>query len=320
MKIFCTLLLLTFSIVSSQLHAKPDTVKIGMYLTSLHDLDLSAHSFKYDAYYWCRYDNPMFDFANEFEVMNSNDVTLESPYLQNFGKDILFSTKTKATVRQLWKTRDYPFDKQTLVISVESSKHDTTKMVFIEDKKNSGYQDSLENLLPEWHIKETKFTVTESKYSTNFGSENLGNTSYNSSFNMVIELERKESFLVLFKLITGVLVAFVISCCVFFIKPFNIDPRFGLCVGGLFATIGNKYIIEGMVPSTNEVTMLDDLHNVTLVYIFLIITISVISLHMYEKGTPRSIHLSKVLDKLSFYVFALSYTGLLIGIIMSHMN
>jgi hypothetical protein len=262
----------------------------------------------------------MFDFANEFEVMNSNDVTLESPYLQNFGKDILFSTKTKATVRQLWKTKDYPFDKQTLVISVESSKHDTTKMVFIEDKKNSGYQDSLENLLPEWHIKETKFTVTESKYSTNFGSENLGNTSYNSSFNMVIELERKESFLVLFKLITGVLVAFVISCCVFFIKPFNIDPRFGLCVGGLFATIGNKYIIEGMVPSTNEVTMLDDIHNVTLVYIFLIITISVISLHMYEKGTPKSIHLSKVLDKFSFYAFALSYTGLLIGIIMSHMD
>jgi hypothetical protein len=68
------------------LHAKPDTVKIGMYLTSLHDLDLSAHSFKYDAYYWCRYDNPMFDFANEFEVMNSNDVILESPYLQNYGK------------------------------------------------------------------------------------------------------------------------------------------------------------------------------------------------------------------------------------------
>ena len=320
MKNIYSVLLLFVTIVSYQLHAKPDTVKIGMYLTSLHDLDLSAHSFKYDAYYWCRYNNPMFDFANEFEVMNSNDVTLESPYLQNIGNDILFSTKTKATVRQLWKTKDYPFDKQTLVISVESSKHDTTKMVFIEDKKNSGYQDSLENLLPEWHIKETKFTVTESKYSTNFGSENLGNTSYNSSFNMVIELERKESFLVLFKLITGVLVAFVISCCVFFIKPFNIDPRFGLCVGGLFATIGNKYIIEGMVPSTNEVTMLDDIHNVTLVYIFLIITISVISLHLYEKGIPKSIHQSKVLDKFSFYAFALSYTGLLIGIIMSHMD
>jgi hypothetical protein len=318
MKYIYSILLFLFSIVSNQLHAKPDTVKIGMYLTSLHDLDLSAHSFKYDAYYWCRYTNPIFDFANEFEVMNSNDVVLESPYLENIGNDILFSTKTKATVRQLWKTKDYPFDKQTLVISVESSKHDTTKMVFVSDIKNSGYQDSLNNLLPEWDINETKFTVTASKYSTNFGTENLGNTSYNSSFNMVIELERKESFLVLFKLITGVLVAFVISCCVFFIKPFNIDPRFGLCVGGLFATIGNKYIIEGMVPSTNEVTMLDDIHNVTLVFIFLIITISVISLHFYEKGTTKSIRFSKILDMTSFYVISFTYTVLLIGTILSH--
>ena len=319
MKLFYSAFLLFLSVCTFQLSAKPDTVMIGMYLTSLHDLDLSAHSFKYDAYYWCRYANPEFDFANEFEVMNSNDVALESPYLQNLGNDILFSTKTKATVRQLWKTKDYPFDKQTLVISVESSKHDTTKMIFIADRKNSGYQDSLENLLPEWHIKETKFTITESKYSTNFGSENLGNTSYNSSFNMVIELERKESFLVLFKLITGVLVAFVISSCVFFIKPYNIDPRFGLCVGGLFATIGNKYILEGMVPSSNEVTMLDDIHNVTLVFIFLIITISVISLHLYEKGTPKTIQYSKTLDKTSFYTMSFSYASLLIGIILSHM-
>ena len=319
MKLFYSAFLLFLSVFTFQLSAKPDTVMIGMYLTSLHDLDLSAHSFKYDAYYWCRYANPEFDFANEFEVMNSNDVALESPYLQNLGNDILFSTKTKATVRQLWKTKDYPFDKQTLVISVESSKHDTTKMIFIADRKNSGYQDSLENLLPEWHIKETKFTITESKYSTNFGSENLGNTSYNSSFNMVIELERKESFLVLFKLITGVLVAFVISSCVFFIKPYNIDPRFGLCVGGLFATIGNKYILEGMVPSSNEVTMLDDIHNVTLVFIFLIITISVISLHLYEKGTPKTIQYSKTLDKTSFYTMSFSYASLLIGIILSHM-
>ena len=111
---FC--ILLFASCMNPIIQAKPDTVLIGMYLTSLHDMDLSAHSFKYDAYYWCRYSNPSFDFANEFEVMNSNDVTLESPYIEAMGKDFLFSTKTKATVRQLWKTKDYPFDKQTLVI------------------------------------------------------------------------------------------------------------------------------------------------------------------------------------------------------------
>ena len=311
----CALLLLPHILL-----AKPDTVKIGMYLTSLHDLDLSAHSFKYDAYYWCLYKNPLFDFANEMEVMNTNDVSFESPYIEKQGDNFLFSTKTKATVRKLWEVRNYPFDKQTLVISVESSKYDTTKMVFVCDYKNSRSQDSLQTLLPEWNIINTTFNVTQSKYSTNFGFDNLGSKSYNSSFNMIIDLERKESFLVLFKLITGVLVAFVISCCVFFIKPYNIDPRFGLCVGGLFATIGNKYIIEGIVPSTNEVTMLDDIHNITLVFIFIIILISVISLHLHERGTPSSRAIAKRIDMISFAAIVISFITLLVSIIGSRLS
>lgn len=137
---------------------------------------------------------------------------------------------------------------------------------------------------------------------------------------MTIELERKESYLVLFKLITGVLVAFVISCCVFFIKPYNIDPRFGLCVGGIFATIGNKYIIEGIVPSTNEVTMLDDIHNITLVFIFLIILISVITLHLHERGTPASRTIAKRIDMYSFFGIVISFVSLLIAIISSHIS
>jgi hypothetical protein len=56
------------------------------------------------------------------------------------------------------------------------------------------------------------------------------------------------------------------------------------------------------------------------VFIFLIITISVISLHLYEKGSSKSLKLSKLLDKVSFYTVAISYTSLLIGIIASHIN
>jgi hypothetical protein len=113
--------------------------------------------------------------------------------------------------------------------------------------------------------------------------------------------------LILFKLITGILVAFLISCCVFWIKPINTDPRFGLCVGGLFAAIGNKYIVESIVPSTNEVTLLDNLHNITFVAIFIIIILSVISLHLYEKETERGIKLSKRLDVISFFTIVSFY-------------
>ena len=112
----------------------------------------------------------------------------------------------------------------------------------------------------------------------------------------------KNSWLSLFKLITGVVVAFFISCLVFLIKPTNVDPRFGLCVGGLFAAVGNKYIIEGTVPSTNTITMLDNIHNLTYVLILLIILVSIFSLKLFEKGTEKSIRQSQRVDRISLFV------------------
>jgi amino acid transporter len=94
---------------------------------------------------------------------------------------------------------------------------------------------------------------------------------------------------------------------VFWIKPINTDPRFGLCVGGLFAAIGNKYIVESIVPSTNEVTLLDDLHNITFVSIFIIIIISVISLNIYERDSARSMKISKRIDVISFITIVSVY-------------
>ena len=120
-------------------------------------------------------------------------------------------------------------------------------------------------------------------------------------------MARKDPYLVLFKLITGLLVAFIISCCVFFIKPVNTDPRFGLSVGGLFAAIGNKYIVESKVPATNQITLLDNIHNLTFVYILLITILSVISLQIYEKKTQASKKLSRSLDRISFITIMSSY-------------
>jgi amino acid transporter len=99
---------------------------------------------------------------------------------------------------------------------------------------------------------------------------------------------------------------------VFWIKPINTDPRFGLCVGGLFAAIGNKYIVESIVPSTNEVTLLDNLHNITFVAIFFIIIISVISLNIYERDTEKSMKLSKRIDVISFISIVSLYMILLV--------
>ncbi|MFM1916018.1 MAG: hypothetical protein RLZZ531_1687 [Bacteroidota bacterium] len=121
----------------------------------------------------------------------------------------------------------------------------------------------------------------------------------------------------LLKLIMGLIIAFTISCCVFFIKPINTDPRIGLCVGGLFTAVGNKYITDSIVPSTNEMTLIDNLHLMTFFCIFLVIIQSVISLKIMERETDASMSFSRKFDLISFVVVVIIFAGGMIGLTLS---
>lgn len=83
----------------------------------------------------------------------------------------------------------------------------------------------------------------------------------------------------------------MISLMVFRIKPREPESRLGLAVGGLFAAVGNKYIVEGIVPpNTTQNTLIDTIHNVTFgaILIIVIMTIYITTLqHKKQKSKAR---------------------------------
>lgn len=276
-----------------------EMVKIGAYVSSIYDFDISKNSIGADIHFWCIYQNPDFNFDNELEFIDCSEIEKSGTSVEDIGKKKWFYTKTKLNSRQKYNTRNYPFDKQKIAFQVESSEFATDELIFVPDRRNSKIAPKVKDEFSEWEIIKTDFHVGETNYQTSFGDPESESTQ-SSRFEIEMDIERLDSMLILFKLITGILVAFLISSCVFWIKPINTDPRFGLCVGGLFAAIGNKYIVESIVPSTNEVTLLDNLHNITFVAIFIIIIISVISLNIYERDTEKSMKLSRRIDVISF--------------------
>lgn len=296
--------------------SKADTVRIGAYVESLYDFDLPSNTIRADVYYWCHYKNPELDLANEFELKKSTSVLFLNSEKDTIPTGYRFHTKASAKVRQSFNLTNYPFDDQRLVISVEAYASDIDKLVFKPDIKDCGIDTSVHKSLSEWSVTNTQYLVTEATYNSDFGDLDRNNRSGYSRFDIVIDLHRKDSLHILVKLITGILVAFVIACCSFFIRANNIDPRFGLSVGALFAAIGNKYTVESNVPSTSEVSMLDNLHNLTFVYIFLVIVATVLSLYLYEKGSEAGIRRSRRLDMYAFATIFVSYLtimGYLIG-------
>jgi hypothetical protein len=309
------------AIVSSgQSDAQVNKVKIGAYVTDLYDFDISEGTYSVDFWFWTLYQNTDFDFENHTEVMKSSDIKFEGNFYDTFPGQKFFSAKIKTKVRHNWDLRNYPFDKQTLKLSIESAEDDYTKMRFILDKDASKLSEYLPASLREWKILGSRFFAGKKSYQTGYGNPTLKGKSVFSTFNFEIDIERKSSMLILFKLITGLLVAFVIAACTFLIKPTHTDPRFGLCVGALFASIGNKYIVESAVPSTNQNTMLDMLHNLTFVFLFLIVLTSVTSLRIYEQKREHSRAISRTVDLVALVVYVAVYFSVACYIVFSRMG
>jgi hypothetical protein len=315
-------LIFTFFIIfptfNSVLCQKKSDVNTGVFINSIYDLNFPEESFKIDMWLWCTYTdtslkmNELIEFPKTKEFTFSNDViTKKPPY--NW-----LTMRANGEILKKWDCKNFPFDKQMLNVTLGYS-FDTSSCNVIADIKNSKIDPDFK--LEGWNIDRINFGSGIKTYQTTFGDPSLknGKSSY-PEFIVEIFISRSSSLMTLIKLVLGLIIAFIISCCVFFIKPTNTDPRFGLCVGGLFTAVGNKYITDSVVPSTNEMTLVDYLHLITLVSIFLIIIQSVISLRIYEKKTDKSIKFSKQFDLYSFATIIVFFFTMIIGFTLNAMS
>jgi hypothetical protein len=100
-------------------------------------------------------------------------------------------------------------------------------------------------------------------------------------------------------------VAVAVAILAFFIKPTDVDPRFGLGVGALFAAVANSYINSSMLPNTGVMSLADIINIIGTITILLTLIESTISLHLYDRKDKKM--LSHRFDRLSFYVLLLGY-------------
>jgi len=309
MKHWITILLNLSLLCSGNIYSqtrKVDTVKIGAFISSLNNFDIGSNTINADIHLWCLYNDSSYNFEKEIEFINCDEFSYNGTSSEMLENQHWFYTKALIKSRQKFSTKNYPFDSQKVIFSIESSEYTTDDFVFKPDLNGSKLDSIVYSQFDDWVIDNVSFKSTSTLYETSFGDPRALNSS-SPRFDIAITISRSSSWLILFKLITGIIVAFLISSCVFWIKPINTDPRFGLCVGGLFAAIGNKYIVESVIPSTNELTLLDYLHNITFIAIFFIIIISVISLRIYEQDNDKLKKISEKIDFISFVSIIVLY-------------
>ena len=107
-----------------------------------------------------------------------------------------------------------------------------------------------------------------------------------------------------FKMLGTVFLSAAVAFLCFFIKPNNLDPRFGLAVGGIFAVVASNFVLSSMLPETSQITLGETLLLMTMGFILLVILESVVSLRFYENN---KIYEADRIDKISGLYFPIIY-------------
>ena len=260
----------------------PDTVKTGIYVTSIHDIDFKEQEYTVDFWLWLKYKNPGFDFSHNLEIPLAKTVDKYFETIDTSDGQVSMLMKLQCVMKDSWRITNFPFDKQTLRLSIENSQYDSKALVFLPDTMGRHFDPRF--TLPNWTIDTFRVTVATKAYETTFGDESLStpHTEY-SSFRVRVSIERNAIGL-FWKLFIGMYVAFLIAYVCFYIHADSIDSRFSLSVGALFAVIGNKYIVDASLPESLTFTLVDTLHGITLLFILCVVAANTWSLQLLKQN------------------------------------
>lgn len=290
MRLCSFLLILLLSLTAphslqAQEEVKKDTVSVGIYITSIHDIDFKQKEFAVTFWLWLKYRNKDLDFVNHLEVPNAKSVEKTFFTIDSSGERIYMQMKMQCVMKDSWRISNFPFDEQKLRISIENSQFDENAMVFVADTLGEHFDPRF--TLRGWNIDSCVISAGRRVYQTAFGAEGVEKQeSAYSAFRVRLSITRSATGL-FWKMFLGMYLAFLISFICFFIHADGMDSRFGLSVGSLFAVVGNKYIIDSSLPESSSFTLVDTLHGLTLLFILVVVAANAYALRLIKKDAIK---------------------------------
>lgn len=286
----------------------PEQCAIGAYLTALHGFAYAEKTFQADFWLWshCASEDNKPLTTMEFVNANKTQVAVDIPEVKK--QDFLWAQrKITGTFRYAWGLHAFPFDRHTLIIALEESAADTSAFRYLMDAKNSGYNELM--VLPGWKISGFRLVEHPGTYHSNFGDPELapGSGSEYTGMQIQIDLQRteKNSF---FKLVSSLYVVFLLAMLSYFVAvemPPMVNLRLNILVGAVFATVINMLSVSSVLGSEEGITLLDELHILTLIYILLAAGNTIVSRLLFERGLL--LHQTKRFDYVACVVTSLLY-------------
>lgn len=221
----------------------PVSVEIGVWLTSIHSLDLLDGSFGVEFYLWFISPNADFRPFDVFQILNGRHWAVRSVNRRKLPNGTYYTAGfVSATINNSWDLLYYPFDRQHIKIIIETPLT-ASEMRFVPNHKDSGVSEFVDVA----GFKLSAFGLREivHEYKSDFGYGEAVGRQFSRLF-IEVELKRESERLVVVMLI-GFIVANLITLFTYAVPVNMLGIRTGVLTAAIFSAIGNMYLISSKV-------------------------------------------------------------------------
>ncbi len=237
----------------------PIQAELGIYVMEIYNLDFSRDSFNAVFWVWWEYSDDDFKPYDSIELVNALNEKVEHKYFKKMGKSYRAEAKLIARVSKDWDFINFPFGKQTLEISLEDAHLPYSALKLSADKISSGIG---KKRIEGWHITDFRIQSKITALETNFGRSSQDPETKFSNITAYIDIERDSSPL-LMKYFIGFFVAIFLCIIMYFIGLQDLTTRMAIVIAAVFSAIGNKYILDNVLPDESELTFSDKVQLLT---------------------------------------------------------
>lgn len=297
--------------LSSTAVAEPAPVVVGSYVNKIQDLNFKDNKYTLDFFIWFRWkaEGALADYKplESFEIINGKIEDKASVVEKKIGDMNYASARITATMAETWDLARFPFDAHTMKVNIEDSSLSQKDLIFVADKANSRLGDEIN--MAGWVESNFAAAIVSKTYRSNYGDLSLPTDAKSEYSRLVFSMDiQRETYGSALKLLSTVLLATAVAFVAFMVKPSDLDARFGMGVGALFAVAASAFIAASSVPDSGVMTVADQVHMIALAFIFASLLMSAFCLKLEVSGREEAAfridHWCLVLFPILFYGWA----------------
>ena len=250
-------------VADAVVYAKPERVRVGVYVNDIQTIDLKQHTYALDAYIWFRWKNPELDPASSMEFMNPNELwghiltpAYEEPEALPNG-ELYQVVRIQGRFSRKMPLYNYPFDRQTLAMVFEDTRNELGDLVYEVDTGGVTLNSAL--VLPGYDIGVPTLTVTESGYPTNFGDTRIEKPSNYTRATLAVPVTRPRVAYAT-KLLVPVLAVIACAALMFLLAPTYVDARVDVGITSLLTIVALQMTFNQDLPDVGYLMLMDKVY------------------------------------------------------------